>query len=328
MSLTNDAADPVGSYLISPGGDTLGYGQNVNPITGVSSLSSTAYTHNPVPGIWTLIVDFAEPVVGNEISQPFTGNIRFNQVRASASGLPNSGSIHLPAGTSVTVPVTITNNGAAPEAFFIDPRLNTTTILGLASLSSDTVNLPMPSTAFPPVWLVPTETSSVSVSQSSSLPAMFTFFVSIGDPDIASATTGSLCSTTAIVSFTPPGGTVTAGIWYAQPSECGPYPGPAPTGAASIAMTAQSKAFDPAVTSDTGDFWPTSINLATTFSPIILNPGQTGTINVAITPSGASGTVVRGTLYVDDFATGTPTNYLYTESGDELAAFPYSYTIK
>jgi hypothetical protein len=30
--------------------------------------------------------------------------------------------------------------------------------------------------------------------------------------------------------------------------------------------------------------------------PITLNPGQTGTITVTITPSGASGTVVRGTL--------------------------------
>jgi hypothetical protein len=79
---------------------------------------------------------------------------------------------------------------------------------------------------------------------------------------------------------------------------------------------------------DTGDFWPTSINPATMFSPITLNPGQTATINVTIAPSGAPGTVVRGTLYVDDFASETPTNYLCTESGDELAALPYTYTIQ
>ena len=85
----------------------------------------TAYTLNPRPGTWTLIVAFTEPVVGNEVSQPFHGNVRFNHVSASAPGLPHSTSTKLAAGAPVTVPVKITNNGAAPEAFFVDPRLNT-----------------------------------------------------------------------------------------------------------------------------------------------------------------------------------------------------------
>ena len=157
---------------------------------------------------------------------------------------------------------------------------------------------------------------------------MFDWGGFIGDPDIASAMTGPLCSTTASASFAPSGGTVTAGPWYAQPSECGPYAAPASAATASLAMTAESKAFDSAVTSDTGDFWPTAINPATAFAPIILNPGQTGTINVTITPSGASGTVVTGTLYVDAFATGAPTAVFSIPTGDELAGLPYSYTIK
>src|SRR6185437_5167235 len=49
--------------------------------------------------------------------------------------------------------------------------------------------------------------------------------------------------------------------------------------------------------------------------PITLNPGQTGTIVVTITPSGASGTVVNGTLYIDDFD-------FFTDGGDELVALP------
>jgi hypothetical protein len=42
---------------------------------------------------------------------------------------------------------------------------------------------------------------------------------------------------------------------------------------------------------------------------------------VTITPSGDSGTVVRGTLYIDDFD-------FFTDGGDELVALPYTYTIK
>ena len=183
----------------------------------------------------------------------------------------------------------------------------------------------MPLVVSGPIWLVPTQTSSVSVSQNASLPAMFDFSPFPGDPDVASSRS-ALCGTTESASYAPPGGSVTAGLWSATPSECGPYPGPAPAGTASLAMTTQSKAFDPAVTSDTSDIWLAATNPAATFSPIVLGPGQTGTINVTITPVGASGTVVQGTLYVDDFVSGVPP---YGQiAGDELAAFPYTYTIK
>jgi Subtilase family/Peptidase inhibitor I9 len=325
VSLSNDAADPVGAYLVSPDGDTLGFGQNLNLSSGAPGLSLTAYTLNPAPGAWTLIVDFSEPVVGNEISQNFTGNISFNGVRASAPGLPNSVSTVLTAGVPVTIPVTITNNGAAPEAFFIDPRLNTMTALTLAPQLGTSTVISLPITGPLALWLVPTETSSVAVSQSSTVPAMFDW--GYDDPDIASATTGSLCSTTASASFTPSGGTVTQGLWGATPTECGPYAAPAPAGTATLAMTAQSKAFDPAITSDTGDLWPTSINPAAAFSPITLNPGQTGTINVTITPSGAAGTVVSGVLYVDVYDVGVPTATYESPTGDEVAGLPYSYSI-
>ena len=75
--------------MISPDGNTLGYGQN-DIVGAAPGTLLTAYTLNPVPGIWTLIVDFAEPVVGDEVSQPFTGSIQFNTVRASAPGLPDT----------------------------------------------------------------------------------------------------------------------------------------------------------------------------------------------------------------------------------------------
>jgi hypothetical protein len=93
-----------------------------------------------------------------------------------------------------------------------------------------------------------------------------------------------------------------------------------------MAMTATTKAFDPAVTSDTSDIWLAATNPAAAFSPIVINPGQTATINVTITPAGAAGTVVSGNLYVDDFVDNVPP---YGQiAGDELAALPYAYTIK
>jgi hypothetical protein len=92
-------------------------------------------------------------------------------------------------------------------------------------------------------------------------------------------------------------------------------------------MTAKIKAFDNAVTSSTGDVWLQSVNPAyALFAPLVLYPGQTGTISVTITPAGPSGTVVTGTLYVGAFDSG-PAPY-YNSSGDELAAFRYSYTIQ
>ena len=61
------------------------------------------------------------------------------------------------------------------------------------------------------------------------------------------------------------------------------------------------------------------------FSPVVINPGQTATINVTITPSAASGTVVSGDLYVDDFLSDVPP--YGQQGGDELAALPYEYTV-
>ena len=112
--------------------------------------------------------------------------------------------------------------------------------------------------------------------------------------------------------------------YLATPSEIGPYPAGAPAGTVSMAMQVTAKAFDNAVTSDTGDLELAATNPATTFSPVVINPGQSATVNVTITPSGPSGSVVSGTLYVDDFLTNVPA---YGQQGaDEMGAIPYTYT--
>jgi hypothetical protein len=88
-------------------------------------------------------------------------------------------------------------------------------------------------------------------------------------------------------------------------------------------MLAQTKPFDPNITSPTGDLWLEAINPAAALSPVTINPGQTVTIKVTITPSGASGTLIQGTLYVDSFV-----NAPFQYTGNELAGIPYEYTIE
>ncbi|HWF81093.1 MAG TPA: hypothetical protein VN695_10960 [Streptosporangiaceae bacterium] len=318
VNLTNDAGDPVGAYLIDPNGNVGGYGQN--SINGLQGTSLTAYSADPVAGTWTLIVEFAEPVVGDEISQPFSGNIAFDNVSVHASGLPHSADTQLAAGTPVTVPVTITNNGDQAEDFYLDPRLNSATTVTLAPFSQAS-GLGLPLIVGSPVWFMPTESTSVSVAANASLPIMFDFGPNQGDPDLVSST-----GTNPTGSYTTPAGTFTNGFWFATPSEIGPYPGPAPAGTVSMSMSVTTKAFDTTVTSDTGDLELAATNPATTFSPVVINPGQSATVNLTITPSGGSGSVVSGTLYVDDFLTNVPP---YGQQGaDELIGIPYTYTIK
>jgi hypothetical protein len=327
LRFANDPSDPAAEYLVSPDGDTLGYSENS---AGGTTLS--AYTLDPVAGTWTLIVDFSEPVEGNELSEPYSGNVLFNDAHASASGLPDSTSKVLDSGKSYTAKVTIKNTGIAPEYYFVDPRLDTTSAVNIVaqSPSTATVTLPMSDTTYFPTWFIPTETSSVSVSQTSSLPAMFDFSAVTGDPDVASSSfnasgSSALCSDTASVSYTPAGGSVTAGYWDSGPDECGPYTTAAPSGTATDTVTAQTQTFDTTATTPGGDLWELSNGTLASFTPVVIDPGKSATIDVTITPSAAAGTVVSGTLYVDTY---DPDVLPYGQySGDELVALPYEYKV-
>ncbi len=323
VSLTNDFADVVGAYLVNPQGIAVGFGQNTG--TGGSGQSLTANAASPIPGVWTLIVDFTQPVVGDQISQPFTGNIVLNQIAATASGLPDSSSDMLAAGVPVTVPVTVTNNGAAPESVFVDARLATPASVVLTEqappASKKGYQLPLQPGAPTPQWLLPTQTSSVTVTASATLPIEFDYGPFNGDPDLFGAPGAG---NTASGSYTPGAGLLQQGFWYANPDEIGPYPRPAHKGFANAAMTVVTKPFDPAVTSPTSDLWLLSIGQLTSFSPVLLNPGQSTTVSVTITPSAAPGAVVSGALYVDSYLGDVPPGI---PEGNELAVLPYRYTV-
>jgi len=102
----------------------------------------------------------------------------------------------------------------------------------------------------------------------------------------------------------------------------------APTEQATATMSAIANAFDPSVSSSTGDLWQASVDSSVLagLSPVVIGPGRTGTITVTITPTGPAGRHASGTLYVD-----VEDLFLFQVSpepnGSETAAIPYSYTV-
>ena len=90
-------------------------------------------------------------------------------------------------------------------------------------------------------------------------------------------------------------------------------------------MTATTQEFDPSVSSPSGDLWLTAVNAAASFAPIVVQPGQSATLYLTITPTGAAGTPVAGTIFLDDAS--ALSNNGYSPTGDELAAIPYHYTV-
>jgi hypothetical protein len=96
----------------------------------------------------------------------------------------------------------------------------------------------------------------------------------------------------------------------------------AQTGTATTGLLVSTKGFDRNASSSTGDLWRQTVDPdAPGYTPLTLTPGQSGRITVTFTPQGTRGTRVRGTLYIDDFG-------LRLLTGNEQAAFPYSYRVR
>jgi hypothetical protein len=328
VDLTNDAGDNAVAYLIDPEGQSVASSTNrlttqfnfddgslaQSPVT-----QTDVYARAPQAGRWALLVNFSGAIVGDELSQPFTGKVGFNKVDVRAPGVPNSASTTLKAGRSVTVPVRIRNTGTGAQDFFVDPRLNQSVGIHLPTFGPTTVPLPL-NPGGSPTFFVPSETTGVAVIANATRPIMFDYGPFAGDPNLPSDVNG----TTAVGSFHA--NPVTTGLWFTSPSELGPTPagGGAP-GSATFDFVGQTKAFDTAATSPATDLWLGAVTDVGELNLVTVQPGETVTIPVTITPSGAKGTVVRGTLYVDQLAIDNSDNS--NEAANELAGIPYQYTI-
>jgi Subtilase family len=334
VSLANDPNDQVLGYLINPDGQNIGYSTNFTTDSGGNPIATTAmnlYSLDPEAGQWRLVLQFQNPVNGTELTEPFSGTISFDQPHVNAGGLPDGGPhSQLTAGGTYTYNVTIRNPGQSPEVFYADSRLSNTTETitlpnGNGGVDDSSVPLPLPAptaTSSPvPFYLVPTNTTEIDAGLTGTVPVTFDISYAPGDPDVE-ATVGAGNSASATVTAPQ----VSPGQWPLVPDELGPFPASgAPAGTASASVSAVTESFDPNMTSSTGDLWTALNGLSATFKPVYVNPGQTATIQVSITPTGSG--QVSGTLYLDDLTLAS-TFGLADESGQEIAAIPYSYTVK
>lgn len=269
---------------------------------------------NPVPGRWTLnLVTFN----GNQsllTTVPFSGTITFARAAIAASGLPNSAGAVLARGKTATATVHVTNTGNSPEFYSVDPRLSQDSVLSLNSVTktSGTLPLDVAQLATIPQFVVPPFSTNLQIAATSSVPINFSTSPNFGTPEILSVMHGD----SATVTLSAPD--IAASIWSCPPTEIGP--GNAVAAAFSCGAAATTRTFDPAVDSSTGNIWSALEGLTATYTPLLLQPGQSGDITVKITPGANPGTIVSGFLAIESF------NF-NTVSSDQFARIPYRYRV-
>ena len=324
-TLLAELVDPVTGQAVSTAANSIP--GPVNGGTGlVPQVGAQLHVLNPVGGRWTLVVDFFNKVSGNAVAQPFRVGISDRPVPASESGLPDSTSTKLTAGTPVTVGLQVTNRGSTTETYFVDARRGTTATTRLAAQNTATLKLPN-TTGIIPTYLVPSHATAIRAAVTAAVPVLFDFSWAFGDPDLISSE-----GRTAVGNFAAP--QIAPGDWNITPLLPGPFGAkPARTRTATTSMTATAPAFDPAFSSPTGDLWLRSIHLASHFTPRVVQPGQTITIPVTLTPAGSPGSIVTGTIYIDDSSL-IPAAATFdgltgdVAEGSDVASFSYAYRIK
>jgi len=327
VNLADNPANQTSAWLIDPSGQAQAYMSNVlvtldkkGNLQAQNTLGTNLHVLNPAAGRWTLAVDFAPTVSGTALSEPYTVNFDEAPPTVRASGIPNGSTIN--SNTSAVVNIKVTNTGTAPEAYFVDGRLNSQATYDLVSVTSPDSKAPLTFADNFPQYVVPSQTTSITgeATTDGSEPIQFDMSSPAGDPDVAS-TQG--LDVTASVSGSP----LTPGEWSILPSVVGPFQSAATTENTHTSMTATTAAFDPAVSSDTGDLWQMAIGGPFTVSPVVVQPGHTASIQVRIAPTGPAGTTQSGILYVDDDSLVLFGSFL-APNANTVAAIPYSYTIK
>ncbi|WP_344667181.1 S8 family serine peptidase [Catenulispora yoronensis] len=318
MDLTFTGTHEVSAFLESPEHQVISLATNVSADDqgnlGLTP-SATGYVDAPQAGRWLLVLDDMAPtLLQGDLADKFTGKLSYNKVDAKASGLPKG---KVAAGTPVTATVTVKNTGSAPLTLFADPRLASSADYDLPAAQplGATVSLPFETTGPQPSFQIPTHTTELRSTQSSTIPADFSALSPSGTPEIYGVSHGLTASVTVDAQQ------ITPGMWAQDPTPIGPT-NASVSGSATEAMSITAQAFDRTAVASTGDLWLSGIDpSAPVLTAVTIQPGQTGTLTVTFTPAGHSGDKVSGVVYVDTY------NPIYG-TADELTGLPYSYTIK
>jgi hypothetical protein len=292
---------------------------------------------NPTPGIWELTLELQNPVSGAPLPQTYRGTVALDHARVVARNVPTSPQTVVSKSAGLRQTITVTNTGPAPQTYFVDARTASTVTYRLvatqAAAAHDpytaTVALPLPDENVP-AWLVPTEASQLTVGASATAPTEFdlmpldspTALNAPNNPDIEAVRSGN--SATAVHTARP----IASALWAAFPNLVGPFPpGGASPGSVSMQAAVRARGFAEDFTSNTGDPLLATVRAgAPAATPITLPPGARATITVTLKPTGSVGSTVRGTLYLDTLQADTGTAGS-SSFADEVAAFPYAYTI-
>ena len=314
------------AFLVDPNGEAVSTqtNQRADSAGNITMVPAVQLSHlNPQAGLWQLVFSVFGPIAGTSTSTPFTGVISTAANTVQANGVPQGGT--LVAGHPVTASVSFTNNGAANAGYFVDARGLTRTDLSLVVQNNPYV---FNTDILPPFAAVgvPTQSDSLTVSSTSSVPTLFeispfpadhvTDLSFEGDPDVEAGPAGTNPS----VTLTDP--VIAPETWLALPASIGPFgDAGSPTVTNTFTATAHTTPFDAAVKASSGDPLLADVDAsAPAATPVTVGVGAHGSITLTFTPVGAHGTTVSGVLYLDtwDAVTGSP---------NEVAAIPYHYTI-
>lgn len=328
MSLILDVPDSgylLQGLLIDPKGLPYSINSNEDPLTGVATASMQFNRYEPTPGRWQFALTNYFVTSGQQTALPFNAALAFNAARVTANGLPNSDRVSLSAGAApLAVPIVVTNNSRTTQAYFADARRSTSVALDLPIYVSCSDPPVLPNACF--ASTVPPQSRAVFFGAQSTAPIFMEASDAAGtftagqvtfSPTILGRPNGRNGTTAAMVASEIPYST-----WWMFPALVGPFgSNGAPAAPISFSATAIARDFDTAMITDSGDVWTDLLNLTASFDPLVLDPGQSGTIYVYIQPDPAMiGRVVSGDIFIDTF------NYVQW-NGDELVRIPYRYRV-